>query len=82
MSLIEITFEKVMPTYAPNRCIPCDVCGTATPHALMRDGEHYACGICGTKILYIVNEAKDGRAMDLRETHDAQDRFADWCDEQ
>lgn len=66
-----------MPVNAPNRCIPCDTCGTSTPHALI-NGDSYACGICGETVLYHINHARPMYGMDLRESPDARERFDNW----
>lgn len=79
---VEIRFDKPMPIHAPNRCLPCDVCETTTPHALNWTRTHYVCGICSTEIVYHVNAAADGKGMNTREVAGAQDRFDNWCEDQ
>lgn len=63
---------------AKYRPLWCETCKAITTHEL--SGDYYVCD-CGESLLYIINDAKEMCAMDLRESRDAQQRFEEWIKE-
>lgn len=60
----------------PFRTLRCDCCEADTTHKL--NGREYVCEMCGNVISYFINRAKEGYAIELRESIEAQQRFENW----
>lgn len=78
---IEVAITQIVPVNANERMLICKKQGVWTYHTLTVGGDYYICQECGNPMAYFVNDAKDGRAMDLQETQDATDRFMEWLND-